>query len=338
MPEHECDCVDHGGPPEHDGAARASSTGVDRRRFLKGLGVVGALGVAGGLGSSVAERVAAGAATGGRRAAVGGVGPPVIVTRAQWGADEKLRDGARVFAPVRKLVVHHTVTMNNPRDPAGFVRGIYRTHTQDRGYVDIAYNFLIDAQGRIYEGRWARDYPAGAVHDGENPFGLGVVGAHATDVNTGSCGVALIGDFSTGAPTQAALAALIDLLVWKCAKHAIDPLGADRFVPIEGKPSTFPNIVGHGSIGSTECPGKGLATQLPAVRNAVAARTGRFPARTVDLAAATVYTGGASRSSINAVRPTTTTTKAPARPATTSGSRSPLSASSAPPPAPIARR
>ncbi|HEY8094404.1 MAG TPA: twin-arginine translocation signal domain-containing protein, partial [Acidimicrobiales bacterium] len=43
-----------------------------------------------------------------------GLGPPAIVTRAEWGAEESIRTSERGFAPIRKFVVHHTASRNNP--------------------------------------------------------------------------------------------------------------------------------------------------------------------------------------------------------------------------------
>ena len=82
--------------------------------------------------------------------------PPPIVTRAQWGANEGLRKSAPSYnTVVEKIVVHHTVTPNNPPDPAATVRSVYE-YNMSGEYLDIAYHFLIDQNGRIYEGRWAR--------------------------------------------------------------------------------------------------------------------------------------------------------------------------------------
>ena len=58
------------------------------------------------------------------------------------------------------------------------------------GYCDIAYNFLIDRYGQIYEGR------AGGISKA-------VVAAHAGGFNTGSTGVALIGTYTRPQPPPA---------------------------------------------------------------------------------------------------------------------------------------
>jgi N-acetylmuramoyl-L-alanine amidase len=52
------------------------------------------------------------------------------------------------------------------------------------GWIDIGYNFLVGEDGNIYEGR-----------------GWNNVGAHATNWNSKSIGICVIGDF-TGKPMR----------------------------------------------------------------------------------------------------------------------------------------
>ena len=82
---------------------------------------------------------------------------PQIYSRAQWGADERMRDkGSLHYYEVHAGFVHHTVNANNyTRDEVpGIIRSIYAYHTQSRGWSDIGYNFLVDRFGRIWEGRY----------------------------------------------------------------------------------------------------------------------------------------------------------------------------------------
>lgn len=253
---------------------RVRGAGVDRRAFLgRALQTVGGTALA----ATGAGQLVRGAGSvldleGARP--IGALVAPRIVTRGRWGADESLRTSSRSFAPIRKFIVHHTATGDGGSDPAGLVRSIYRFHTQSRGWDDIGYNFLIDPAGRVYEGRWARDYPAGELHDGENARGEGVRGAHALNHNTSSVGIAFLGTFTGGAaPTRDALEGLITLIAWKAAVHGIDPQGASRYRNSLGVTRRFPNITGHGTVGSTSCPGS-VADRLAWVRSKVAARIG----------------------------------------------------------------
>jgi len=195
---------------------------------------------------------------------------PAVVTRAQWGADESLRSGTPRFAPVTKLIVHHTVTDNHDPDPAATIRAMYAFHTEVRGWDDIGYNFLVDAAGRVYEGRFARTYQPGEIPTGEDEARQGVVGAHAEGTNTGSAGIALLGDFTSVAPGAADVAGLEGWLAWKAARHRIDPLGSSTFTaPDGGSSRVFANIAGHRDVRATACPGDRLYAMLPAVRERV---------------------------------------------------------------------
>jgi hypothetical protein len=224
----------------------------------------------------------------------GAIAPPHIVTRAEWGADESIRTTGRGFAPIRKFVVHHTASANNPRHPTAVMREMYEYHVVGRGFSDVGYNFAIDHHGTVYEGRWARHYAEGELHDGEDRDGFGVVGAHALGVNAGSCGIVLIGDFTRGRPTLAALGSLIQLIAWKAAAHHVDPLRTEEYISIYGVHHTFPNIAGHRQTGSTVCPGGYLFKQLPVVRDQVAKRVGRFPAKTINMAKALRWTSNSA--------------------------------------------
>ncbi|MFN8512033.1 MAG: N-acetylmuramoyl-L-alanine amidase [Chloroflexia bacterium] len=115
---------------------------------------------------------------------------PKVIARAQWGCDEKLRfdaKGKEIWEPEylvnEKIIVHHTDTPNDG-DPAAAVRSVYYYHAITQGWGDIGYNFLIDRNGNVYEGRFG----------GEN-----VVAGHALRYNYGSVGIALLGAFA-GAP------------------------------------------------------------------------------------------------------------------------------------------
>ncbi len=306
----------------------------DRRRFLRHLAAGGALAASGVLWADAAgaapppfeglqrgeERLPSAIPSTPSAAPAPsskGVGAPRIITRAEWGADESIRTSGRAFAPIRKLVVHHTASANNPSNPAGVVRDMYRYHVIDRGYADIGYNFVIDHKGNIYEGRWARSYAPGEVHDGEDPDGLGVMAAHAEGVNAGSCGVVLIGNFTSRRPTDAAVYSLVQLLAWKAARHRIDPWDSETYTGLFGQVRTFPNIVGHRTVGFTICPGNGLNGQLDAIRGSVKSIAGSFGPNPTDMSKAIRYRNLSpitpATPSGNDVRPGHTTTK----PATT---------------------
>jgi hypothetical protein len=237
---------------------------LDRRTFLRhGLVGAGALALGPRLGGTVLPATQLAAST-------AAVSAPRIITRAEWGADESIRNGERFFHPLTKAVVHHTAI--DEVDPAAQVRGIYRSHVQTNGWSDIGYQYLIDRSGRIYEGRWARDYLPTEPHSGEDLGGRIVEGAHAESHNRGTLGIALLGTYSspTAAPTDAAMQSLAHLIAWKFGPRNIDPHGSSRYERTNGEVEHFPNICGHRDIVQTGCPGDGLYPRLPWLRTAVA--------------------------------------------------------------------
>lgn len=212
------------------------------------------------------------------------VAQPPVVSRAGWGADESLRfgpggaeKGTRTFFPTERLIVHHTATANDDPDPAATIRGIYHYHVQSRGFSDIAYNFLIDEQGVIYKGRYSG--PQGTTDQdtltGEDAAGNGVTGAHTKDWNSGSMGVAILGDLSTRPIAPEARGALVEHLAWEAERHGLDPRATVTHVnPASGAERVAGTISGHRDWVSTACPGEHLYGALPAIRDEVAARTG----------------------------------------------------------------
>ncbi len=189
---------------------------------------------------------------------------PAIQPRSAWGADESIRRGTPEFAPETRMAVHHTAGAEGP-DPAATIRAIYAYHVQQNGWNDIGYNFLIDSSGRIWEGRHSRDLAPGEVPTGEDTDGDGVIGAHTLNNNTGTVGVAFLGDFTSSVPTPAAMDALQRLLAWKADRHGIDPLGTTTW-----STGTKSTIVGHRDAYPTDCPGQALYDRLPDVRSNVA--------------------------------------------------------------------
>ena len=256
---------------------------LPRRHFLR-LAAAGAVTIAAGaaLAPSVAEAKAKPKAT--VKPTFARIQPPAIVTRAEWGADETIRDTNVVgWAPFRKIVVHHTASPNHVKDPAATVRFGYELHVVGRGFTDIGYHFLISPDGRIFEGRRARKYRKGELHTGEDGAGNAIIGGHTKGRNAGSCGIAVIGNFMKSTPSSAAIESLIHLVAWEAQRHKIDPQGSDEYVGVDAIALTFPNIVPHRDIRATLCPGNKMAATMPWLRTQVADRIGTFPARKADM-------------------------------------------------------
>ena len=193
-------------------------------------------------------------------------GSPKIVTRAGWHAEEEIRRGKPRFAPTLQFaLVHHTVTANaySCNQSASIVRGIEVYHVRGNGWDDIGYNFLVDACGQVFEGRY------GGITKN-------VVGAHSAGFNTGSVGVALIGNYSRTAPSKAAQDALVKLLAWRFDVAHVDPSGTVVYKSggnskfRAGTRVTLNDISAHRDTYLTECPGNALYGLLPTIRTRVA--------------------------------------------------------------------
>jgi hypothetical protein len=233
-------------------------------------------------------------------------GSPGIVPRSGWHAEEEiLRGRPRYAKSVAFAIVHHTAGSNTytRSQSAAIVLGIELYHVRANGWNDIGYNFLVDKYGQIFEGR------AGGID-------RNVIGAHAEGFNTGSVGVALIGNYSAAKVTSAAQHALADLLAWRLDLAHVDPLSTLTWRS-GGNPEyragtlvKLRAISGHRDTGYTSCPGTSLYAKLPGIARAVSVTglpklyaptvTGglggsvRFTARLSAAAAWTVTVRGAS--------------------------------------------
>lgn len=201
---------------------------------------------------------------------------PPMITRAQWGAEEWRRKSGQTYdSPVEKLIVHHTASPNSATNYSAICRGIMAYETSGE-YIDIAYNWLIDPLGNLYEGRWAQDYPAGAPHTGEQNS-MNVRGGHALYHNSRTIGVALIGDYSSVNPSNAMIDTLVGFLAWKCARWGLDPLGQSNYAAADGTVRNLYNITAHRNTFATACPGETTYRMLPTIRQRVRDVIGAVP-------------------------------------------------------------
>jgi uncharacterized protein with LGFP repeats len=194
--------------------------------------------------------------------------PPVVIGRAQWGADESQVCGKPVYDDVvRAGIVHHTAGSNDyaPEDSAGIVRSIFEYHTRTLGWCDIAYNALVDKYGQVFEGR------AGGM---DRP----VEGAHTGGFNLDTWGVAMLGNFDDVPPTPIQLRTTGRLLGWRLGLDHVDPKGTvaltsagGSFTKIPGGTTIqLPTIFTHRDVGNTDCPGNAAYAAMPLLRDTAA--------------------------------------------------------------------
>jgi hypothetical protein len=178
-----------------------------------------------------------------------------IRTRADWGADESIREQTEPsYGQVLGMFVHHTAGANSytEGDVPAIIRSIYVYHVTGRGWRDIGYNFLIDKFGRIWEGRYGGMTRA-------------VVGAHTLGYNSYAFGAAVLGTYSSKSPEPEVLGAYEDLIEWKFALHEVDPHAMIAYPGLE----SLPAVAGHRDGVATECPGDGLYGELPTIRQGI---------------------------------------------------------------------
>lgn len=190
---------------------------------------------------------------------------PSIVTRAGWGADERWRRCCPRYAPtVEVAFIHHTVSPNNYSwsEAPALMRAIYRYHRYSLDYDDIAYNFVVDRFGRVFEGR------AGGVD-------RTVIGAHTEGMNSKTTGIALLGTFSSAYPSSGMMVSLKKLLAWKLDVHHIPPFGVVQMTSggsnklRKGQVVSMNRISGHRDAQATDCPGNRIYAQLPDIRKTI---------------------------------------------------------------------
>jgi N-acetylmuramoyl-L-alanine amidase len=154
-----------------------------------------------------------------------------IVPRTGWGAKAP-KCTQTLTVPVRYLFIHHTAG-GAPTTESGeqsAMRGTQAYHQNDKGWCDIAYNFLIMPSGRIYEGRgWNR-------HNGATK-----------NYNGNSLAFCWAGNYDTSQPSQASIDA---------GRALVAQAMRDGYLT-----SDF-TMRGHRDVASTACPGRYLYARL----------------------------------------------------------------------------
>lgn len=191
-------------------------------------------------------------------ASVNGVYPrPVYVDRAGWGCpwgNGNPNMGDLTTTTVTHVVIHHSATENYSNDWAAVVRTFWDWHVNLNKWSDIGYNWLVDPNGVLYQGR--------AWKDGNED----TQGAHFSGHNGGTMGTCIIGDFTSVKPTEKALRTAAKLQAYKVSKRSINPMAVSYHASTQ---KNLYNICGHRDGGATECPGNLLYNYLPDLRNRV---------------------------------------------------------------------
>jgi hypothetical protein len=139
----------------------------------------------------------------------------------------------RIPHRIAHVTLHHTGSpepLRPDEDPREKLRGLQSWGARDRNWWDVPYHYLIDLEGRIYEGRdWRYVGETNTTYDPEGHFLISV-----------------IGNYERQEATPAQVEAIADLMAWALARF---DLPVDR-------------IGGHYNYAQTGCPGKQLRKYL----------------------------------------------------------------------------
>lgn len=151
-------------------------------------------------------------------------------------------DVTPAFTTPTHLIVHHSAGSNQSSNFATVVEYIWDLHVNTNGWDDIGYNWLIDPNGVLYQGR---------------PDGY--QGAHFSCINENTVGICVIGNYTSVQPTQSALSTLVSLLAYEATEHEIDITEESYHVTGD---FVLENVAGHrdsagsdNACSSTVCPG-----------------------------------------------------------------------------------
>jgi hypothetical protein len=174
-----------------------------------------------------------------------------LLSRESWHAAPARNKLMVPMTPIDRLTVHHSAMLaesGSPAESGALMRSIQKTHMGANGWGDIGYHFVIDREGRVWEGR-----------------SLDWQGAHAGNptTNRGNIGICLLGNFvpsSNGqSPSPSQLRALQGLIAVLCDRYRIAP----------------DHILTHREIKPTSCPGALLQVAVERMREALLASADR---------------------------------------------------------------
>ncbi|HEX2839073.1 MAG TPA: peptidoglycan recognition family protein [Phycisphaerales bacterium] len=158
------------------------------------------------------------------------VGAIQILPRTAWTRGQPRWQYSKPMKGVTRITVHHDA--NNAIGLTGTsaithrLNSIRESHLR-RGntWVDIGYHYIIDPEGRVWEGR-----------------PIGIEGAHVASTNDHNLGVMLLGNFEQHRPTSSQLTVLDRFLAEQMHRHNV-PIG---------------RVYTHQELKPTECPGRNL--------------------------------------------------------------------------------
>lgn len=162
-------------------------------------------------------------------ATVASLPPQIASSDSAGGAAMRLRIPHRIT----HVTLHHTgdsKPLRREDDPAMRLRGLQTWGASDRNWWDVPYHYLLDLDGRAFEGRdWHYMGETNTTYDPSGHFLISI-----------------IGNYDEQEPTPAQLASIADMMAWALQTFSL---------PLE-------SIGGHYQYADSGCPGKFLRRYL----------------------------------------------------------------------------
>lgn len=166
--------------------------------------------------------------------------PPIIIPRENWTNIKPDFSKIVPMKPIFRITIHHTASGDDDQldikiSTSKILQKILLSHKNFKNWADIGYHYIVDEEGKIWEGR-----------------NIKYQGAHAGshEANEGNIGVVLIGNFDLFKPSDLQKKSLIQFIHYLKSEYLI-----------ESK-----NIYGHGYFTGTNCPGKHLSSVVDFLR------------------------------------------------------------------------
>jgi hypothetical protein len=166
--------------------------------------------------------------------------PVIVLPRSAWTTAKPDLSDMDVMGDIDRITVHHTgmktdYKSTSYRAAVEDIEAIRDFHTtdKDRKWADIAYHYVVDPAGRVWQGR-----------------PLVYQGAHTKLSNEHNLGIVVMGDFENQFPAAVQLTTLASFMTFLRKLYR---------VPVA-------HIYTHGELKSTECPGKHLQSYMDRAR------------------------------------------------------------------------
>ena len=181
------------------------------------------------------------------------LGKADIIPRSKWSLTAPIETRLEPMGKKTRITIHHEgmdredfSSMSEVREQLRKVQSAHR----NRGYADIGYHFLIDYNGRTWEGRPIK-----------------YQGAHAGngDANRGNIGICLMGNFQEQRPARAQLASMQRLVHFLMEKYTID----DDHIYTHREM----RVMYH--LSDTDCPGMYLQREVDKMRKSLQSASSR---------------------------------------------------------------